>query len=306
MQVYSRLNHVGVCVSYTATLSLLDSISKLHTLPLTQWIADDVVFKYCGDNVDKKKGVRDVRSDHQGELLHMYSILAGRSRTPATHLSFSGHVASVSSIPAKDLLPSTDDIQAVRSNLITLVSRVLTQYIDDLMPFAKVVPKHIVHTYSAEMAKKSDVVVVDVLMKNEAKHSDMIDIMTTMHTYLGQDYPSYRRILSGGDQLTCERQVGAQRHTMDGDTLKERLGVLEPVTEDWHCLVCLLGVSKPTTIDMLIRHILSTHYLSLHQHPPSIACLTYISHIGGMESTVSREISSGPWHSELLSQSPEL
>ena len=237
------MNHVNVSVSYTSTLGLVDSISKRHTLPLKQWIADNVMFKYCGDNVDKKKGVRDVRSDHQGEMLHMYSILAGRSRTPANHLSSSGCVANVLSIPAQDFLPSADDIQAVRSNLITLVSRVLTQYIDDLTPFAKVVPKHIMHTYSAEMAKKSEVVVVDVLMKNEAKSSDMIDIMSAMHKYLGEGYPGDRRILSGGDQLTCERQVGSQRHTMDGDTMRERLGVLEPVTEDWHCLVCLLGVS---------------------------------------------------------------
>ena len=70
----------------------------------------------------------------------------------------------------------------------------------------------------------------------------MIDIMHCMQNYLGDDYPSERRVLSGGDQLTCERQVGAQRHTMDGDTVRDRLGLLEPVTEDWHCLVCLLSV----------------------------------------------------------------
>lgn len=59
-QVYSRMNHVGVCMSYTATLNLLNEVSKLHTTPLKQWIADDVLFKFWGDNVDKKKGVRDV------------------------------------------------------------------------------------------------------------------------------------------------------------------------------------------------------------------------------------------------------
>ena len=45
-QVYSRMNHVGVCMSYTATLNLLDEVSKLHTTPLQQWIADDVLFKF--------------------------------------------------------------------------------------------------------------------------------------------------------------------------------------------------------------------------------------------------------------------
>lgn len=93
------------------------------------------------------------------------------------------------------------------------------------------------------MGTKSEVVVLDVLMKNEAKHSDMIDIMHQMHDCLVQNYPTDRRIPSGGDQLTCERQVGAQRHRMDGDTVHEQLELLEPVTEDWHCLVCLLSVS---------------------------------------------------------------
>ena len=71
----------------------------------------------------------------------------------------------------------------------------------------------------------------------------MIDIMTTMQNYLGSDYCEERRLLSGGDQLTCERQFGAQRHVMDGNTVRERLGILQPVTEDWHCMVCLLSVS---------------------------------------------------------------
>ena len=93
------------------------------------------------------------------------------------------------------------------------------------------------------MSQKSEVVVLDVLMKNETVHTDMISIMNTMQGYLGEDYDDNRRILSGGDLLTCERQVGAQKHMMCGNTPKERLQVLQPVVEDWHCLVSLLSVS---------------------------------------------------------------
>lgn len=60
--------------------------------------------------------------------------------------------------------------------------------------------------------------------------------------YLGSDYDGEQRVLSGGDLLTCERQQGSQRHMMCGDTARERLQVLEPVNEDWHCLVTLLEV----------------------------------------------------------------
>ena len=80
---------------------------------------------------------------------------------------------------------------------------------------------------------------LDVLMKNEARSTD---IMQTLQGYLGKDYPVEKNIASGGDQLTCERQAASQRHMVDGDTPEERLQLLEPQTEDWHCLVCMLKV----------------------------------------------------------------
>ena len=92
------------------------------------------------------------------------------------------------------------------------------------------------------MSRKSEEFTLDVLMKNEAKHDDMIDIMQTLQDYLGKGYNEEKRVLCGGDQLTCERQVGAQRLIRCADSLPERLELLEPVSEDWHCLVSLLRV----------------------------------------------------------------
>lgn len=42
--------------------------------------------------------------------------------------------------------------------------------------------------------------------------------------------------------MTCERQNGSQKHMMCGKTIRERLEILEPVTEDWHCMMNLLEV----------------------------------------------------------------
>lgn len=230
-------------MSYPATLDLVDKVSKLHDAPLQQWIADGVTFKFIGDNVDKKRGVRDARSDHSGQMIHMYSTLVARSRLPDLDLCRTGQVADLSNIPWKSFLPSSDDIGHVKRNLVVLVARLLTQYIKDLSPLSRSVPQHIPHKYTEQMSRRSEVAVLDVLMKNEACHSDMVDIMKTMHSYLGSDYPVDRRVASGGDQLTCERQFAAQRHLMDGDTPRDRLQLLEPQTEDWHCLVCVLTVS---------------------------------------------------------------
>ncbi len=173
----------------------------------------------------------------------MYSILVGRSRTPAPELKHTGHISQLTEIPDNFFLPTTEEVRTVKSNLVILVSRILTQYISALAFLAKVVPKHIRHRYSDKMAEKSETVVLDILMKNETCHKDMLDIMHEMQGYLGESYQQERRVASGGDHLTCERQIGAQKHMMDGDTPEERLYVFEPVAEDWHCQLCIIIIS---------------------------------------------------------------
>ena len=232
-----------MCISYPATLKLLEELSHTHSAPLIKWIVDNIIFKFWGDNVDLNRHVRDWRSDHQGGMIHMFSLIVGRSRTQAPELPHIGQVSSLDEVPSAFFLPNSSDVDQCKANLVKIVSRSLTYYISALIPFTKVVPKHILHTYSSEMAMKSDVFALDILMKNEAKHKDMIDIMNKYQDYLGKGYNEERRVLCGGDQLTCERQVGSQRHMMCGNSTVERLGLLEPVSEDWHSLVSFLGVS---------------------------------------------------------------
>ena len=99
----------------------------------------------------------------------------------------------------------------MESNLVILVFRLLTTYIKGLPFLSKVVPRH---NYCAQVLKykssKSEVAVVDVLMKNEAYGPDMIDIMQSLHSYLGGNYPSEKQVTLGRDQLTCEQQAAAQ------------------------------------------------------------------------------------------------
>ena len=110
-------------------------------VPLQKWIADDVIFKFWGDNLDQKRGVRDIRSDHHGSMVHMYSMLVGRSRTPAIELPRTGQVAPLDSLPSDFFLPTTSDVQIVKRNLVVLVSRLLTHYIHHLSPLSKSIPK---------------------------------------------------------------------------------------------------------------------------------------------------------------------
>ncbi len=69
---------------------------------------------------------------------------------------------------------SSEDITQLKANLVVLVSRVLCKYIKCLQKYTATVASHIPHIHSKEMAKKTDVVVLDVLHKDETKGAEMI------------------------------------------------------------------------------------------------------------------------------------
>lgn len=200
-------------------------------------------------------GVRDIRSNHQKHLHHMFSLLVAKSRVPPPIVSACSR--SMRRLSPACLLPTAADVATVKLNLSILVSRMLCTYIKGLHKFRKVIPNHIMHKYSLIMAEKSEVAVLDVLHKNEVCHKDMLDIMKYAQNYLGNDYSG--TVPSGGDLLTCERQRCAQRHMMDSDTKVDRLELLEPVVEDWHTLMCLLEVSA-STVNLLLSSSINNTY----------------------------------------------
>ena len=139
--MYTRLNHLNICLSYNTTLTLVQDISKDHTLPLQQWIADDNIFKFWGNNVDKRRNACDIHSNHQNNMLYMYSILVGKSCTSEKSLARTGRVASLKSLV---ILPTRED-------LVTQVNCIITQYIQGISCLSKAIPQHIImHRYSKE------------------------------------------------------------------------------------------------------------------------------------------------------------
>ena len=195
-----------------------------------------------GDNVDKQVNVRDIRSDHQGKLVHMFSLIAVKARIPPPDPSIPFVPPTVCTTKVDCYLPNEEDVLALESDLEVLVSRILCRHIKCFHDLKRFVTKHITHAYSNEMAAKSEVVVLDVLHNNEIEAKDMIEIMRTMVSYLGEKYT--HRVISGGDHVTCEREQGAKRHVQCSNSPAGRLEQMEPVTEDWHCIMNFMIVSK--------------------------------------------------------------
>ncbi len=153
--MYTRLNRVSVTLSYPVVLSLLSKISENHKAPIAKWVEEGEAFQFVGDNVDKYRGVRDVRSDHHGDLVNMYSLLA---RVPPPISSSDFFPPDLSLLEPSYFLPTPAEVAAIRANLVVLVARILTKYIEAVQHQDRRVPTHIQHVHSKEMAQRSEIV----------------------------------------------------------------------------------------------------------------------------------------------------
>ena len=69
-----------------------------------------------------------LRSDQQGEMLQMFSIIVGQSRTPAPELPLTGQLSQLAGTPTQYFLPNNLDVAAMKDNLVVPVGHILTGY----------------------------------------------------------------------------------------------------------------------------------------------------------------------------------
>ena len=108
------------------------------------------------DNIDKTVHPRDQRIDAQSQSLHYVQGYAVKNRIEYSKFS---NTPPPSSRSVYDLLPSTSDYQALKDNFAVLIARILVKHIPYFsQDFKGLVPNHITHQFSSEMAEESEIV----------------------------------------------------------------------------------------------------------------------------------------------------
>lgn len=113
-------------------------------------------FKMVIDNIDKTVKRRDQTIDAQTMSLHYVQVYGVKDRVDYSKLSTSRPSPCES---LYTIIPTSSDYQTLKDNFSQLVARVLVEYIPYFSEdFKGLATRHILHDYSQEMAKKSDVV----------------------------------------------------------------------------------------------------------------------------------------------------
>eukprot|EP00731_Ephydatia_muelleri_P004086 Em0002g262a len=220
-------------------------------------------FRLVGDNIDKNVKPRDMRINSQTSSLHYFHAYAVKDRISFKHLSADATIIFPQDIDFNVFYPSVEDNFQLVSNFETLVTRMFVQHIPGLQSLSAMANHHIEHQYSKNMALKSEVVPLGVLLKNENVLKDMVDILDELHKYVPRTTTmqtidvctggggttavdihvnTFSHIPLGGDQLTVARIRGSQRVEFNAENGDERLEGFFPVIEDWHTKMCFMEV----------------------------------------------------------------
>ncbi|CAC5411173.1 unnamed protein product [Mytilus coruscus] len=171
--------------------------------------------------------------------------------------------ADILSIHNEAFIPNHEDYEALHSNFRTLIKRALVEFVPTLKDSQDLVEFHIQHPYSELSAKKSNVIPLGILEKDENITEQMIQVVEHLQQYVprttdGKMMP----ILLGGDALSVERGEAASRARLDAITAEDRLDGFIWKSEDWHGYVISLQVKNAVNdCREFLRFVIKGHIL---------------------------------------------
>ena len=137
------------------------------------------------DNFDFKVLANIVLKNHRNSDFHWITHYLTFDRVPSAGLDDTKPlVADITTFSNSNYLLCKDELHLLRKEFIVLVSRVLVEFFPCLNPLKSILPEHIHHRFSTEMAKKSIIISLPIVPYNQSKHSDVVQYLEVLQDLL--------------------------------------------------------------------------------------------------------------------------
>ncbi|CAC5367378.1 unnamed protein product [Mytilus coruscus] len=237
-------------ISYSTQITLnffipaIDMDSPFTTTIPVEASSESGPFQIVMDNLNLHQKTRHKTLDTSNKVHNLVHSIGIQHRV-TTDLESLLPQADILSIPNEAFIPNKTDHDDLYSDFRILIQRALVTYIPELKDFRDLVTFHIEHQYSKASEKKSDIVPLGFLEKDENITEQMIEVVQHLQQYVPKTNDrKFIPILLGGDALSVERGEAASRARMDAITEEDRLEGFTWKSEDWHGHVISLQVSS--------------------------------------------------------------
>ncbi|XP_076073057.1 uncharacterized protein LOC143044781 [Mytilus galloprovincialis] len=192
-------------------------------------------FQIIMDNLNMNTKARHKTMDTSNKVFNLVHSVAVKDRAPSEDLDSVHPQADILSVPNEAFVPNAEDYKALYKDCNILIQRALVDHISALKDCKEFVTYHIPHQYTEESKKKSVIVPLGIMEKDENKTEEMIEVIEHLQQYVPRDgQRKMMPLLLGGDALSVERGDAAQKARADGVNQEDRLEGFIWKSEDWH------------------------------------------------------------------------
>ncbi len=240
----TRLNKLGITLSTRSKLNILETCGTVSRKNTVQAIKSRSYVKITGDNLDMYVRTQHQASDRSHRDLHLFTSNLITHRLPLQEVPNAPPIVDVTRLTPEDFLPSVQEKHHLLEAYGIIIGRLMAKHLTAFRWMEAVLPQHIPHRYSDHMALKSDVHPLPIMMKNEAKYEDCVDIMDMYEDELIHLFTEAfgdtsvldeKKVVVGGDQLTRVRLQGAKRLRAMAPERRKKFEHLFPIVcEMWH------------------------------------------------------------------------
>lgn len=141
------------------------------------------------DNFDFKILANVILKNHRNSDFHWITHYLTFDRISSAGLDDTKPLVNdINTFSNSSYLLHKDELQHFRKEFIVLVSRVLVEFFPCLSSLQSLIPEHIKHRFSAEMAKKSVIINLPIVPYNQSKHSDVVQYLEVLQELLTEVY----------------------------------------------------------------------------------------------------------------------
>ena len=179
-----RFQRYGFSLDPSKKYGLLDEIGRHFLDRAIELTRQGKRFSIVLDNIDWEVRAHDMREDHQNVSEHAVSSTLVFDRVPSDHLPDCGPKQDIKAVDPGIFLLSDDELSHIACRYRIYAGRIVVKVFPALSFLADLVPKHIPHQYSEEMKQKSEVITMPVLMKDEKRYAECVEVMDTFEEWI--------------------------------------------------------------------------------------------------------------------------
>ena len=185
-----RLHSYNFCLSKSMKYVVQEEIGKHFLDRAVELCKEGRKFVFVLDNIDWDVRAHDMRSNKQNRSVHAVatSIVFDRVASPPP-LSDNGLKKRLADCNLMDLLSLTEEeVQCTQERYKISIARLLCECFPSFDFLKDVVPAHTICQYPEEMSSQSTVVPLPVLMKDEKKYADVVDVLDQLESWARELY----------------------------------------------------------------------------------------------------------------------